>query len=69
MKRLILASIVLVSVAACFDFAVDDGAGTATASVPFIPLPGDRSVVIHALATDHHTGLAGARLACLPVQW
>lgn len=51
------------------DFAVDDGAGTATASVPFIPLPGDRSVVIHALATDHHTGLAGARLACLPVQW
>ena len=51
------------------DFAVDDGAGTATASMPFIPLPGDRSVVIHALATDHHTGLAGARLACLPVQW
>ena len=44
-------------------------AGTATASVPFIPLEGDRSVVIHALATDHHTGLAGARLACLPVQW
>lgn len=51
------------------DFTVDDGAGTATASVPFIPLEGDRSVVIHALATDHHTGLAGARLACLPVQW
>ena len=51
------------------DLAVDDGAGTATASVPFIPLPGDRSVVIHALATDHRTGLAGARLACLPVQW
>ncbi|HET8969877.1 MAG TPA: superoxide dismutase family protein [Candidatus Nanopelagicales bacterium] len=51
------------------DFTVDDGAGTATASVPFIPLAGDRSVVIHALATDHHSGLAGARLACLPVQW
>lgn len=51
------------------DFTVDDGAGTATASVPFTPLPGDRSVVIHALATDHHTGLAGARLACLPVRW
>jgi Cu/Zn superoxide dismutase len=51
------------------DFTVDEGAGTATASVPFTPLPGDRSVVIHALATDHHTGLAGARLACLPVQW
>ena len=45
------------------------GRPPATASVPFIPLPGDRSVVIHALATDHHTGLAGARLACLPVQW
>jgi Cu/Zn superoxide dismutase len=51
------------------DFTVDDGAGTATGSVPFIPLAGDRSVVIHALATDHHTGLAGARLACLPVVW
>ena len=51
------------------DFTVDDGAGTATASVPFVPLPGERSVVIHALATDHHTGTAGARLACLPVVW
>jgi len=51
------------------DITVDDGAGTATASVPFVPLPGARSVVIHALATDHHTGAAGARLACLPVVW
>lgn len=51
------------------DFTVDDGAGTATASVPFVPVPGAHSVVIHALATDHHTGLAGARLACLPVVW
>lgn len=51
------------------DLAVDDGAATATASVPFVPLPGPRSVVVHALATDHHTGLAGARLACLPVVW
>lgn len=51
------------------DFTVDDGAGTATASVPFVPAAGGRSVVIHALATDHHTGLAGARLACLPVVW
>ena len=51
------------------DFTVDDGAGTATASVPFVPLPGARSVVIHAAATDHHTGTAGARLACLPVEW
>jgi len=51
------------------DFTVDDGAGTATANVPFVPLPGTRSVVIHAAATDHHTGTAGARLACLPVVW
>ena len=51
------------------DFTVDDGAGTATASVPFVPLPGTRSVVVHAAATDHHTGTAGARLACLPVVW
>ena len=51
------------------DFTVDDEAATSTASVPFVPLPGDHSVVIHALATDHDTGLAGARLACLPVVW
>lgn len=51
------------------DFTVDDGAGTAAASVPFVPIAGTRSVVIHALATDHHTGLAGPRLACLPVLW
>jgi Cu/Zn superoxide dismutase len=51
------------------DFTVDEGAGTSTASVPFVPLPGTRSVVVHALATDHHTGAAGARLACLPVGW
>jgi hypothetical protein len=51
------------------DFTVDDGAGTATASVPFVPQPGARSVVVHAVATDHHTGLAGPRLACLPVVW
>ena len=51
------------------DFTVDDGAGTATASVPFVPLPGTRSVVVHAMETDHHPGAAGARLACLPVVW
>ena len=51
------------------DFTVDDGAGTSTASVPFVPLPGTRSVVVHATETDHHTGAAGARLACLPVVW
>ena len=51
------------------DITVDDGAGTATASVPFVPVAGERSVVVHALATDHHTGAAGARRACLPVVW
>lgn len=51
------------------DFRVDDGAGTATASVAFVPLPGAHSVVIHAMSTDPHTGAAGPRLACLPVVW
>lgn len=51
------------------DLHVDDGAATSTASVPFLPLPGARSVVVHAMATDHHTGGAGPRLACLPVVW
>lgn len=51
------------------DFTVDDRAGTATSSVPFVPLAGARSVVIHALATDHVTGAAGPRLSCLPVVW
>lgn len=51
------------------DLTVDDGAATSTASVPFVPLAGTRSVVVHALGTDHHTGAAGARLACLPVVW
>lgn len=52
------------------DFTVTPtGKGSSTAVVPFTPTPGARSVVIHALATDHHTGGAGARLACLPVVW
>lgn len=51
------------------DITVEDGAATATASVPFVPRPGTRSVVVHALETDHHTGTAGGRLACLPVVW
>ncbi|MEO5608088.1 MAG: hypothetical protein ABIQ61_08765 [Ornithinibacter sp.] len=50
------------------DLSVDGGAATSTASVPFVPLPGTRAVVIHALPTDG-TGAAGARLACLPVVW
>ncbi len=46
-----------------------EGRAAATAVVPFTPTPGTRSVVIHALATDHGTGLAGPRVACLPVVW
>ena len=51
------------------DFTVRPG-GTATsmARVPFAPTPGDRSVVVHAEATEEN-GTAGARLACLPVSW
>ena len=51
------------------DLHVHHGGATSTASVPFVPRPGTRSVVVHALETDHHTGTAGARLACLPVVW
>ncbi|MEU4192327.1 superoxide dismutase family protein [Kribbella sp. NPDC026611] len=51
------------------DFTVtSSGSGTARTVVPFAPNPGDRSIVIHEHATDHH-GVAGARLACLPVSW
>jgi hypothetical protein len=52
------------------DFTVSpDGSGDATAVVPFVPVPGNRAVVIHAEHTDPATGAAGSRLACLPVQW
>jgi Cu/Zn superoxide dismutase len=44
------------------------GTAVAIASVPFVPAPGDRSVVLHAEETSE-TGTAGARLACLPVSW
>ncbi|GAB3927464.1 hypothetical protein GCM10029976_023680 [Kribbella albertanoniae] len=44
------------------------GKGFAIARVPFTPLPGNRSVVIHEMPTDHH-GAAGPRQACLPVSW
>jgi hypothetical protein len=51
------------------DFVVaPDGSGRSAAAVPFVPVPGARSVVIHALPTDE-TGAAGTRLACLPVVW
>ncbi|KGN34191.1 superoxide dismutase [Knoellia sinensis KCTC 19936] len=51
------------------DFTVDDGTGTATAKVPFVPKSGARSVVIHAQPTNPSTGGAGDRLACLTVSW
>jgi Cu/Zn superoxide dismutase len=44
------------------------GTGVAVAKVPFVPTPGNRSVVIHAEHTDQH-GTAGPRQACLPVSW
>lgn len=51
------------------DFTVAaNGTGRATATVPFTIAPGGAgSVVIHALHTDHVTGAAGARWACIPV--
>jgi hypothetical protein len=45
------------------------GEGRATAVVPFVPVHGARSVVIHEMATNHGTGAAGGRLACMPVVW
>lgn len=48
---------------------VGAGEGRAVSHVPFAPTPAARSVVIHAQPTDPITGTAGARLACLPVQW
>ncbi len=46
------------------------GVGYAHVVAPFEIAPGDaRSVVIHALPTQEGTGLAGARLACLPVEF
>jgi superoxide dismutase, Cu-Zn family len=52
------------------DFTVNPaGDATAIATVPFVPTAGTRSVVIHRDPTDHHSGAAGPRLACLPVTW
>ena len=44
------------------------GTGWAITLVPFTPLPGERAVVIHQEPTDPN-GVAGPRLACLPVSW
>jgi Cu/Zn superoxide dismutase len=51
------------------DFTVNaGGVGVATTTVPFVPLSGVRSVVIHAEPTAP-SGSAGDRLECLPVVW
>ena len=44
------------------------GTARSVARVPFVPTAGQRSVVIHQLPTDA-AGVAGPRLACLPVTW
>jgi hypothetical protein len=44
------------------------GVGLSTTTVPFVPEPGVRSVVLHAEATAPG-GSAGPRLECLPVVW
>jgi Cu/Zn superoxide dismutase len=47
---------------------VGDGTGAGDATVPFVPAPGDRAVVVHAEETAPN-GTAGPRLVCLPVSW
>jgi Cu/Zn superoxide dismutase len=52
------------------DFTVTrKGEGHVETVVPFLPVHGARSVVIHAMPTDPATGAAGDRLACFPVVW
>ena len=49
------------------DFRVTShGDGYAKTVLPFTPVHGARSVVIHEMATNHHTGAAGARAGLLP---
>ena len=51
------------------DFTVQRrGKARSQAWVPFVPQPGARSIVIHAMPTEPN-GTAGARLACLPMEW
>lgn len=51
------------------DFAVRrDGSAQSRTSSPFLVVPGNRSIVVHELATAPN-GTAGARLACLPLAW
>lgn len=53
------------------DFTVRPGViAVSRADVPFVIPDGDaQSIVIHALPTEEGTGAAGARLACLPVEF
>jgi hypothetical protein len=51
------------------DFTVSrTGSGSARAVAPFVPSPGNRSIVIHQDPTDHR-GVAGPRMACIPLSW
>jgi hypothetical protein len=50
------------------DFKVNSERGArSTARVPFVPMGGERAIVLHAEPTTPGTGVAGARLACLPL--
>jgi len=52
------------------DFTVGEGGrAKVETSVPFAPQAGIRSIVIHQNPTNDRTGVAGPRLACLPVAW
>ena len=53
------------------DFVVQtNGRGYAVANVPFfIPAGGAHALVVHAMHTDHGTGAAGARWACLKLDF
>ena len=51
------------------DFTVNTGgSGQSVTQVPWVPQAGAHSVVVHELPTASN-GTAGARLACLPVEW
>ena len=75
-----LPSVVSATTEVWLNFHVNSGGNAqATATVPFVPTPGDnglaRSITFHASATVHHqmdpkdpaVGTAGAKLACLPL--
>lgn len=53
------------------DFTIrSSGYGVSRATVPFVIESGDaQSLVIHAMQTQEGTGVAGARWACIPVEF